>query len=688
MPEATLANLIAWTEQVFVIAALGWLLPIVFRVRHPRTQLIYGHVVLALCLILPLVEPWRHPVIHRSAMVTTFPNAIPKWTLIVLSIVAAGAVVRFGWLLAGLWQIRRYRIGAMPLYPIPESVRAAAAVTHTDAVLCISPNVTGPVMLGWLTPVILLPESFLSLDEEAQIGIVCHELLHVQRHDWLVTVFEELAGSLLWFNPAVWAVLAQTRLSREELVDSEVVRLTASRDPYIDALLAIARGQSVSDLAPAPAPLFLRRRHLAQRMHSLLKEIPMSKFRLMSSYGSIAVMLAVATWFTVGTFPLVGQPQVLADVPVVTTLQNIASPPTAAPVLRADARTDARRPAGIALQPPVMLPRAGQVRGPSLPLPPDPHELAIGSVQPALTPADRAAALGLLERAEQNSKMHIRTMPAYELKVSFVSGGSVAQTGSGELTETWLNGQNWRWTAALGSFSMNRVASAGRTADANPMTAVPMRIQMLRNAIFWSERAVGTNMMIRTATAQWNGRPVTCLLSSNMPPAVSSARLWEEEERCIDNASGLLQIFSVAPGAAIIYGYSRNQQFHGRAVPDQITIYVGGNVVLEAQVSLTDASPVDPSLFTVTPEMANNGSPIGLRSPERFPMNIGDVSGTARPVIVHATIGTNGSVVEEELCEASEPALGQQALAQVKKAAFSPIPGSQRDAYINVRFGN
>jgi hypothetical protein len=54
-------------EQVFVIASLGWLLPILFRIRHPRTQLLLCHTVLALCLILPLAEPWQHPVIHRAA---------------------------------------------------------------------------------------------------------------------------------------------------------------------------------------------------------------------------------------------------------------------------------------------------------------------------------------------------------------------------------------------------------------------------------------------------------------------------------------------------------------------------------------------------------------------------------------------------------------------------------------------
>src|ERR1700722_20552909 len=107
MPEASLTNLIAWTEQVFVIAAIGWLLPILFRVRHPRTQLVYCHVVLALCVILPFIQPWRHPVIHRVAGVAEPATAPWSWVRIVIWVLAAGAVVRFVWLLAGLWQIRR-----------------------------------------------------------------------------------------------------------------------------------------------------------------------------------------------------------------------------------------------------------------------------------------------------------------------------------------------------------------------------------------------------------------------------------------------------------------------------------------------------------------------------------------------------------------------------------------------------
>jgi beta-lactamase regulating signal transducer with metallopeptidase domain len=329
-----LENLPSWMAQTLVLAAIGAALPKIFRIQHPRTQLLYGHALLAACLLLPLLQPWRHPAVaaRRAAPAIAHsdvvspraqlsrplrklplpaPYAAPARALhlgpALLWILSLATAARLVWLFAGLWQIRNYRIRATPLYPIPEAIRAASALTHADALVCTSGEVSSPLTLGWLAPVILLPEPVLSMGDEALCGVACHELLHVRRHDWLITVFEELAGALLCFNPAVWWLLAQTRLAREQLVDAEVVQLTAAREPYIDSLLSIARAGSVLDLAPAP--LFLRKRHLTQRMFSLLKEVSMSNTRLLSSYGSMAAMLAAAGWLACASFPLIGQPQ-------------------------------------------------------------------------------------------------------------------------------------------------------------------------------------------------------------------------------------------------------------------------------------------------------------------------------------------------------------------------------------------
>ena len=84
------------------------------------------------------------------------------------------------------------------------------------------------------------------------------------RRDWLFTVAEELVRAVFWFHPAIWWLLGEIQLAREQAVDRRVIEITQSRDPYMDALLAMAGARPQLDLAPAP--LFLRKRHLKQRV--------------------------------------------------------------------------------------------------------------------------------------------------------------------------------------------------------------------------------------------------------------------------------------------------------------------------------------------------------------------------------------------------------------------------------------
>jgi protein TonB len=272
-------------------------------------------------VFLPLIQPWKHtiPSLDAQSGVTVTYGALVLakgihipfgWDRIAWAVLAAGFVFRLGWLAAGLIHIRRYRIASTPLGAIPYSIGLAGERVGAKALFCVSPEVRSPATVGFFRPVVLLPESFLSLSSASQHGIACHELLHVRRKDWLVTVIEELLAAVFWFHPGVWCLLAQSRLSREQLVDAEVVQLTSAREDYIASLLAIAGTRIELDLAPAP--LFLRRRHLTQRMHLLLTEVSMSKMRLVSSYAAMAAILAVAASAMFMTFPLEGMAQVVA----------------------------------------------------------------------------------------------------------------------------------------------------------------------------------------------------------------------------------------------------------------------------------------------------------------------------------------------------------------------------------------
>jgi hypothetical protein len=392
----------------------------------------------------------------------------------------------------------------------------------------------------------------------------------------------------------------------------------------------------------------------------------MSRLRLFASYSAMAAVLFFAAWFALGSFPLLGQTQVR-------TAGDLA-PMTAFP-----------------LQQRILLRPSAPSRVSTVPIPADPHEPVTGGVHVAATPADRAAALSLLERAMQPAKLHMPGTPPFRFDVSFNAGGNVRQTGPGELTEIWLSVQKWRWTASLGGSSIVRISSGGQIVEEKHVSEIPMRAQMLRNAIFWAAwRQAPSNSQIRTAEVRWNNKPVTCLLTSMVagPEAQSPSRLWEEQEFCIDPASGTLQVYSLAPGTYTVYQYGKNPPFHDRLLPEHITIYVGGSVAADANFSITDANPADESLLGTTPEMAANGPVITAMLPSRFPIDIpgGSTSGAIQPVIVHAEIGPDGNVIEEELSAASDPALAERALDAVRGMRFPALPLAQRQVYINVRF--
>ena len=302
----SLDNLTLWALQATLVASVGAILPLVLRIRHPRSLLAYYHAVLLLCFALPVIQPWQDSlsVVAPSSLQLPPQAAALSWGTVITWILVLGSVAKLCWLGMGLWQLRRYRKFAIPLSPIPDSIREATRIIGADALFRVSQQVTGPATLGHIDPIVLLPTSFKSLDAEAQRSIACHELLHVRRRDWLATMVEEIFSAFLWFNPGAWWVLAQARLSREQLVDSEVVRLTA-REPYVKALLSMAvvsrRGWAL------PAASFLNEGHLIHRLRLLLMESKRSAVRLCASYVSVASLLVLTVSGAFIWLPLSGE---------------------------------------------------------------------------------------------------------------------------------------------------------------------------------------------------------------------------------------------------------------------------------------------------------------------------------------------------------------------------------------------
>jgi hypothetical protein len=316
-------------------------------------------------------------------------------------------------------------------------------------------------------------------------------------------------------------------------------------------------------------------------------------------------------------------------------------------------------------------------------------------VQVADTADKRAAILALLERARQNNHLHAPAGAPFELKVSFVSSGQTAYAGRGEMEEVWMAPGTWRWTAQLANYSQSRVYYQGAAYDTNAHAYLPLRLQMVRSAIFWPVSGNFADLLIRTAAASWKGAPVTCALVSGTRSEVTAApgRRWQEEEFCVDAKTGLLQTYSMAPGIYNVYDYSNAFQFHGSIIASQVSIVENGSPVVQAQLDrLQDAGAVDSASFTPTAEMQGPG--VVIRGPLRFPQLVANAqlaSGTIQPIIVHAALDNTGKVLEAESLDVADASLSERALQLVRSSNYGPPAGRdvvplQREVFINVQF--
>lgn len=103
--------------------------------------------------------------------------------------------------------------------------------------LAHSVRVHVPTVVGWLKPVVLLPVGCLTGLSEQQIGaLLVHELAHIRRNDYLVSVLQSMVETTLFYHPAVWWISKQVRREREYCCDEMAVNVCGDRLAYARAL--------------------------------------------------------------------------------------------------------------------------------------------------------------------------------------------------------------------------------------------------------------------------------------------------------------------------------------------------------------------------------------------------------------------------------------------------------------------
>ena len=181
----------------------------------------------------------------------------------------------------------------------PPRSTALQAELGTRARVHFAPGLAQPVTFGVAPAVVLLPAALRdasrrAADAPSSVTSCCTCGGATGRGCW----WRKRSSPLLWFHPAVWWLVGELQLAREQVVDRLTVAATGARRAYMDALF------SAADTPSAPPLLagFLRRRHLARRLVALAEEVVMSRARL--AVGGVLVLgvllgsgaAAVAAW--------------------------------------------------------------------------------------------------------------------------------------------------------------------------------------------------------------------------------------------------------------------------------------------------------------------------------------------------------------------------------------------------------
>ncbi|WBA40280.1 M56 family metallopeptidase [Hymenobacter canadensis] len=173
------------------------------------------------------------------------PIVVVAWLLGMLAM-----TLRFLSGLAYVQRLRRYRVAALPAeWQTRLDALVARTALRQPVRILASGLVPGPLVVGWLKPVILLPMSAASGMSGAELeAILAHELAHVLRRDYLFNLLQSVAEILFFYHPAVWFLSNCLRTERENCCDDMATELCG------DSLVLAQALASLATLQHTPAP--------------------------------------------------------------------------------------------------------------------------------------------------------------------------------------------------------------------------------------------------------------------------------------------------------------------------------------------------------------------------------------------------------------------------------------------------
>ena len=262
-------------EQVvgvtFIFAVAG-LMGFLLRWQSAASRYMVWFLSMVAALLLPLaslLKPAGVPNMLVAPVRSTFditvgPDDLGSWSISAQLLFigwAIGFVLMAARLVWGNWQIHRRHRRAQPsgIRGVPE--RIAVRLSSAIAV---------PETFGFLRPVILLPLDSAGWTPDCLRVVLAHEIVHIERHDWLTQIIAQVSLCVYWFHPLAWVAMAEMRKERELACDDGVLRQGYHGSEYAQHLVDIARVVQRGTTVFAPSIAMATRSQLEGRVRAIL----------------------------------------------------------------------------------------------------------------------------------------------------------------------------------------------------------------------------------------------------------------------------------------------------------------------------------------------------------------------------------------------------------------------------------
>jgi len=256
-----------------LLAALAWLLQRLLA-KH-SSGLRFGIWFAALLAIAGLPFLPRFDAV-QSAVPTHFGITLPNsWAVAIVGFWIATSLIFAVRLSLGIFKLRRLWQSCVPVDFSLHSAELRHTVDHCNSVrplsICASRDVRVPTAVGFLKPMILIPEWTLQeLSANDLSAIILHEFAHLQRRDDWTNLAQKAICTLFFFHPAVWWIERRLSLEREVACDELVLARTGDAHAYAECLVSLAeRGIVRRSLAMAQAAVS-HARELSHRLSHIL----------------------------------------------------------------------------------------------------------------------------------------------------------------------------------------------------------------------------------------------------------------------------------------------------------------------------------------------------------------------------------------------------------------------------------